>query len=281
MTEEKKQADAEVGKGDAAPIPVEAKADEKAAGPAKAPETFRVVLGEKVGMTQVYTPAGELKAVTALRVGPCPVLGVKTKDGKDGYNAVVLGYGERREKNVNKADGGRFKKAGVKASRLVREFRVADAAGFEMGQWVTVQGRFASGDYVDVQATSKGKGFASTIKRWDFGGGRRTHGAQAEHRAPGSLTGRRSLGRVMPGKKMGGHMGQETITVQKVEVIEVDAANNTIYLNGSVPGARGSFVTIQETVKKLKKRKEAQKAKGPKKDKMGNIIQEGGKKGKK
>lgn len=278
MTDEKKQAEADTAKAEEASTPAEAKAEEKAQGPAQAPQTFRVVIGEKIGMTQIFTPEGQLKAVTALKVGPCPVLGVKTKDGKDRYGAVVLGFGARKEKNVNKADAGRFKKAGVAASKHVKEFRLDDTAGFEVGQVVSVEGRFSTGDYVDVQGTSKGKGFASAIKRWDFGGGRASHGGQATHRAPGSLTGRRSLGRVMPGKKMGGHMGQETITVQKVEVIEVDAATNTLYLNGSVPGARGSFVTVHETVKNTKKRKVEIKVKGPKKDKMGNIISDGKKK---
>jgi large subunit ribosomal protein L3 len=283
MAEEKKQAEAEEKKAEQAEASAEAKADEKAEepkeepkGPAAAPETFRVVIGEKVGMTQVFTEKGELKAVTAVKVGPNPVLGVKTKDGKDGYDAVVLGYGEKT-KNVNKPAEGAFKKAGAKAVRHVKEFRVADTAGFETGQTVTVEGRFAPGDYVDVQGVSKGHGFASAIKRWDFGGGRNSHGGQATKRSPGSLTGRRSLGRVMPGKKMGGHYGVDTTTVQKIEVIEVDAANNTLYLNGSVPGARGSFVTVKETNKQLKRRKAEVKAKGPKKDKMGNIIS-GGKK---
>ncbi len=278
MAEEKKQADAEEKKVDETAAPVEAKAEEKAAGPAEAPKTFRIVLGEKVGMTQIFTEDGQLKPVTAVKVGPNPVLNVKTKEGADGYNAVVIGYGERKQKNVNGADAGQYKKAGVKtSSRLIKEFRLDDTAGFEAGQVVSIEGRFAAGDYVDVQATSKGKGFASAIKRWDFGGGRGSHGGQAKERAPGSLTSRRSLGRVMPGKKMGGHMGVETITVQKIEVIEVDAATNTLYLNGSVPGPRKGFVTVHETVKMIKKRKEVVKSTGPKKDKMGNIIQ-GGKK---
>lgn len=275
MAEEKKQADAEAKKADEAQPAVEAKAEEKDAVPAQAPESFRVVIGEKVGMTQIFTPEGQLKPVTAVKVGPCPVLSVKTKGSVDGYNAVILGYGERKERNVNKADGGQFKKSGVKAARLIKEFRVDDTKGFEAGQLVGLEGRFAVGDYVDVQGTSKGHGFACAIKRWNFGGGRGSHGGQAKKRAPGSLTSRRSLGRVMPGKKMGGHMGVDTITVQKIEVIEVDAANNILYLNGSVPGARKSFITVHETVKNLKKRKTVEKKTGPRKDKMGNIIKGG------
>lgn len=239
----------------------------------KAPATFRRILGEKVRMTQLFHPKDkQLYDVTVIKAGPCPVLAVKTADGKDGYNAVQLGFGLCKEKNVARAQLGQFKKAGVGPQKWVREFRVADPKGFEVGQVVSLDGIFKAGDYVDVQGTSKGKGFAGVMKRHNFRGLPASHGASDKQRSPGSLTSRRALGKVLCGQRMAGRMGGESVTLQKLEVVKVDAAQNLIYIGGAVPGAPGGLVSISETVKAKKFRTEPVKL-AVKKDKMGNIIQ--------
>jgi len=237
-----------------------------------APATFRVLIGEKVGMTQQFDADGECKAVTVVKAGPCRIMRVKTKESKDGYNAVLLAYGDKKEKGLNKAQLGQYKAAGTAPAKVQREFRLTDAKDFEAGQTVGLEGRFAVGDYVDVQGVSKGKGFAGVMKRHNFGGLPASHGASDKERSPGSIASRRSLGRVVPGQRMAGHMGHVTVTVHKLEVVSVEPENNLVYLNGSVPGPRGSVIVVKETTKAMKKKPAKQKAKGPKKDKMGNII---------
>jgi len=246
-----------------------------------APATFRAILGEKIGMTQVFHPKDKnLYDVTIVKAGPCPVMRVKTADGKDGYNAVQLGFGEKREKSCTKAELGQFKQAGVTPKRYVREIRVDDAKGLEAGQTVSVDQIFKIGDYVDVQGTSKGHGFAGVMKRHNFRGLPASHGASDKQRSPGSLASRRSLGRVLPGQRMAGQYGDATETSIKLEVVQVDAEQSLIYIGGAVPGVRGGFVTIFETAKAKKFRTEPQKL-AVKKDKMGNIIKPGAKPGKK
>lgn len=245
----------------------------EATGTKTAPETFKTILGEKVGMTQVYHPKDkQLYDVTVVKAGPCPILRVKSADGKDGYNAVQLGFGEKKEKNIAKSVLGQFKKAGAAPQRFVREVRVPDTKGLEQGQVVTAAGAFKSGDYVDVQGVSKGKGFAGVMKRHNFLGMPASHGASDKERSPGSLASRRSLGRVLPGQRMAGHMGAETVSSLKIEVVLVDPEQNLIYVNGSVPGPKGGLVTVSQTVKAKKVRTEIQKL-AVRKDKMGNIIQ--------
>lgn len=242
-----------------------------------APATFKTILGEKVGMTQVYHPKDKgLYDVTIVKVGPCRVMAVKTVDSKDGYNAVQLAYGERKEKNVPKAQLGQYKKAGIAPARWIKEVRVKDAKGFEVGQLVKADTAFKDGDYVDVQGVSKGKGFAGTMKRHNFRGMPASHGASDKERSPGSLASRRALGRVLPGQRMAGHMGAETVTSLKLELVKIDAEKGLFYVNGSVPGPVGGLVTVHETVKAKKVRTEVQKL-TVRKDKMGNIIS-GGKK---
>ena len=241
-------------------------------GAKKAPATFRAILGEKVGMTQVFHAKDKgLYDVTIVKAGPCRVLRVKTADSKDGYNAVQLSYGERKEKNIPAPSLGQFKKANVPPARFIKEIRLNNIAGLEAGQIVTVDTGFKAGDYVDVQGISKGKGFAGVMKRHNFRGLPGSHGASDKERSPGSLASRRSLGRVLPGQRMAGHMGHETVTMQKLEIVQIDAEKNLVYVNGSVPGPRGGFVTIHETVKAKKARTEIQKP-TIRKDKMGNII---------
>ena len=231
----------------------ESKEDKKSEAPAKAPESFRILLGEKIGMTQIFTEDGECRSVTEVKAGPCRIMRVKTKDGADGYSAVVLAYGERSKKNINKPDLGQFQAAGIGPARLVKEMRVDDTKDFEKGQRVDLAGRFVAGDYVDVQGTSKGKGFAGVMKRHNFKGMPASHGSSDKERSPGSIASRRSLGRVLPGQRMAGHMGRVTVTVQKIEVVAVDAENHRVYLNGSVPGPKGAFIVLRETSKKIKR----------------------------
>jgi large subunit ribosomal protein L3 len=238
----------------------------------KAPATFRAILGEKIGMTQIFHPKDQnLYGVTIIQAGPCPILRVKTADSKDGYNALQLGFGAIKDKSRNKAELGQFKAAGVPAQKYVREIRIPDAKGFEAGQTVSVDAIFKTGDYVDVQGVSKGIGFAGVMKRHNFRGLPGSHGASDKKRSPGSLASRRSLGRVMPGQRMAGHAGHETISTIKIEVVAVDPEKNLIYVAGAVPGPRGGLVTIFETVKNKKARVEIVRS-TIKKDKMGNII---------
>lgn len=241
----------------------------------RAPAGFRALIGEKLAMTRVFTEAGESRSATVVRAGPCPVLRVKTTDSKDGYNAVLLGFGARPEKGVNKPEAGQFKKFGVSPVRWLKEVRVPDAKACKEGQIVDLAGRFSPGDYVDVQGVSKGHGFAGVMKRHGFRGLPASHGASDKQRSPGSLTSRRSLGKVLKGQRMAGHFGAQTVTSHKIEVVSVDEANHLIYLDGSVPGARGSQVLIRETVKP-RKRYVAPKKPSVLRDKMGNIIKGAG-----
>lgn len=248
-------------------------------GAKKAPATFRAILGEKVGMTQVYHPKdNNLYDVTIVKAGPCPVLRVKTAESADGYNAVQLGFGSAKEKSCSKAELGQFKKAGVAPQKHVREVRVADVKGLEAGQVVTPDVPFKAGDYVDVQGVTKGRGFAGVMKRHHFRGLPASHGASDKQRSPGSLASRRALGRVMPGQRMAGHKGDETFTSIKLEVVKIE--DGLMYIAGSVPGPRGGLVTVLETAQTKKFRTEA-KLPTVRKDKMGNIIKPGAKPGKK
>lgn len=242
-----------------------------ATGVKKAPATFRAILGEKIGMTQIFHPKdNNLYGVTVIKAGPCPVLRVKTAASKDGYDAVQLGFGITKDKSCSKAELGQFKAAGVGAQKFVREIRAANLTGMEAGQTVTCE-IFKTNDYVDVQGVSKGIGFAGVMKRHNFRGLPGSHGASDKKRSPGSLASRRSLGRVMPGQRMAGHAGAEITSTMKIEVVAVDADKNLIYVAGAVPGPRGGLVTIYETVKNKKVRIDTVKS-TIKKDKMGNII---------
>jgi len=245
----------------------------------KAPATFRAILGEKIGMTQIFHPKDQNYCdVTIVKAGPCPILRVKTADSKDGYNAVQLGLGAHKEKSCSKSQLGQFKKAGVPAMRYVREIRVDDVKGLEAGQTVTVDVPFKTGDYVDVQGICKGKGFAGVMKRHNFKGLPASHGASDKQRSPGSLASRRSLGRVLPGQRMAGHLGNVATSTMKIEVVMIEPEKNLVYLMGAVPGPKGGLVTIFETAKSKKFRTEIVKS-TIKKDKMGNIIKAAAKPG--
>ncbi len=206
----------------------------------------KAILGKKIGMTQFFRADGTMIPVTVIEAGPCPVVQKKTV-ANEGYDSVQLGFAELRDKLANKPRKGHFAKANLKAMRYLREFRLEDAASYEVGQIVKAD-VFAEGDKVDISGTSKGHGFQGVVKRHHQGRGRMTHGSHF-HRAPGSMSACSDPSRVFKTKNLPGHMGSEHVTVQNLEVVRVDAERNLLLIKGAVPGAKGSFVTVKSTVK--------------------------------
>ena len=206
----------------------------------------KAILGKKIGMTQFFRADGTMIPVTVIEAGPCPVVQKKTV-ANEGYDSVQLGFAELRDKLANKPRKGHFAKANVKAMRYLREFRLEDAASYEVGQIVKAD-VFAEGDKVDVSGTSKGHGFQGVVKRHGQGRGRMTHGSHF-HRAPGSMSACSDPSRVFKTKNLPGHMGSEHVTVQNLEVVRVDAERNLLLVKGAVPGAKGGLVTVRSTVK--------------------------------
>lgn len=204
------------------------------------------ILGRKLGMTQVFTPEGVVVPVTVIQAGPCVVLQKKDADN-DGYESIQIGFEDKKEKNANKPEIGHAKKAETAPKRYVKEIRGVDLGAFEVGQEIKAD-LFAEGEYVDVTGTSKGKGFQGVIKRHNQSTGPQSHGSRY-HRGPGSM-GSIAANRVMKGKKLPGHMGKETVTLQNLQVIKVDAERNVILVKGSIPGPKNSFVTVKSAVKK-------------------------------
>ena len=196
-------------------------------------------LGKKIGMTQIFREDGIVVPVTVVEAGPCVVTQVKTKE-TDGYEAVQLGFGEVKRRN--KPLSGHLKNS--RLSRYLREVATDDTSEFEVGQTVGVD-IFEAGEKVDVIGISKGRGFAGVMKRWNFGGGPRTHGQSDRMRAPGSIGGGTTPGKVYKGLKMGGHMGNRRITVKGLEIIEIDAERNLLMIKGGIPGATNSLVHIR------------------------------------
>ena len=207
------------------------------------------ILAIKVGMTQIFNEAGELVPVTVLQACPCAVTQVKTVDN-DGYDAVQVGFVDKRNKLVNKPQKGHFEKAGVSYKRYVREFRFENAAEYKLADEIKAD-IFAEGDRVDVTAISKGKGFQGAIKRHGQSRGPMAHGSKY-HRHAGSNGACSDPSRVFKGKKMAGHMGSVQVTVQNLDVVRVDVENNVILVKGAVPGPKKSLVTLKETVKASK-----------------------------
>ena len=206
----------------------------------------KAILTTKVGMTQVFSEDGVLTPVTVLQAGPCVVPHVKTVEN-DGYSAVQVGFGDIREKLVNKPKKGHFAKAGVTAKRFLKEFRLEDAESYTLGQEIKAD-VFAAGDKVDATAKSKGKGFQGAIKRYGQSRGPMAHGSKY-HRHAGSNGSATTPGRVFKGKHMPGHMGAVRVTVQNLEVVSVDAEKNLILVKGAVPGPKKSLVMLKESVK--------------------------------
>jgi len=207
------------------------------------------ILGKKLGMTQIFDETGKVIPVTVIEAGPCSVVQKRTPE-IDGYTAIQLGFGTIKEKNVNKPMKGQFEKAGVKPTRYLREFRFPEAEEYQVGQEVKAD-MFAAGEYVDVTGLTKGKGYAGVIKRWGFSRGPMSHGASLRHRPTGSLGGR-TPARVFPGRKMSGRLGNERVTIQKLQVVKVDSDRNLILIKGSVPGIKGALVEVKKTVKNVK-----------------------------
>ncbi|CAM3763524.1 MULTISPECIES: 50S ribosomal protein L3 [Paenibacillus] len=204
------------------------------------------ILGRKLGMTQVFTAEGNVIPVTVIEAGPCVVLQKKDLEN-DGYEAIQLGFSDKKENNANKPEAGHAKKANTAPKRYVREIRGVDLASVEVGQELKAD-VFAEGEFVDVTGISKGKGFQGVIKRWGQSRGPMSHGSRY-HRGPGSM-GSIQANRVPKGKRLPGHMGHDTVTIQKLEVVKVDAERNVILVKGSVPGPKKGFVQIKQTVKK-------------------------------
>ncbi|MGZ7445856.1 50S ribosomal protein L3 [Paenibacillus sp. TH7-28] len=204
------------------------------------------ILGKKLGMTQVFTAEGNVIPVTVIEAGSNVVLQKKDVEN-DGYEAIQIGYSDKKEARANKPEVGHAKKAGATPKRYVREIRGVDLAGYEVGQEVKVD-IFAEGEFVDVTGISKGKGFQGVIKRWGQSRGPMAHGSRY-HRRPGSM-GSIQANRVPKGKRLPGHMGHETVTIQNLEVVRVDAERNVLLVKGSIPGPKNSFVKIKQTIKK-------------------------------
>ena len=206
------------------------------------------LIGKKIGMTQLFDEKGNVIPVTVLEVGPCAVVQKKTTE-KDGYNAVQLGFGDMKVNRVNKPMKGHFAKADVAPKKVLKEFRLADTDSVNVGDIIKAD-VFAAGEKVDVCGTSKGKGYAGAIKRWNFGRLKETHGTGPVARHQGSMGACSDPSRVFKGKKMPGHLGAEKVTVQNLDVVKVDAENNLIAVKGAVPGAKGGYVVITNAVKK-------------------------------
>ena len=204
------------------------------------------LIGRKVGMTQIFDEAGKVIPVTVIEAGPCVVAQVKTEE-TDGYTAVQLGYGDIKEKKLNKPTKGHFTKVNVTPKKHLREFRLDSVEGLAVGQELKAD-VFAVGDKLDIQGTSKGKGFQGVIKRHGQSRGPMGHGSMY-HRRPGSMGPTSTPGRVFKGKKLPGHMGVETVTIQNLEVVRVDLDKNVILVKGSVPGNKGAILKLKSSVK--------------------------------
>lgn len=206
----------------------------------------KAIIGKKIGMTQIFTENGTVIPVTVVEAGPCVVVQKKTMD-VDGYEALQLGYGEAKERRVNKPVKGHFDKYGVEYKKVIREFKLDDYAAFETGQVIKAD-MFEVGDKVDVSGKSKGKGFQGAIKRHGQQRGPMAHGSKY-HRSPGSMGASAYPARVMKGKKMPGQMGNKNVTALNLEIVQVDAENNVLLIKGAVPGPKGSLVSIKSSVK--------------------------------
>lgn len=205
------------------------------------------IIGKKLGMTQIFNEDGSVIPVTVIEAGPCFVTQKKTAE-TDGYDAVQLAFEDIREKLVNKPAAGLFKKAGVSAKRHLKEFRLEDISGLNVGDVVAAD-TFASGEKVDITGTTKGHGYSGVVKRWNCHKLRMTHGVGPVHRQPGSMGANSSPSRIFKNKKMAGQYGNEQATVLNLEVVKVDTEKNLIAVKGAVPGAKGGIVFIRNSVK--------------------------------
>lgn len=205
------------------------------------------LIGKKIGMTQLFDENGKVIPVTVVEAGPCTVVQKKTVEN-DGYAAVQVGYGDVKVTRVNKPEAGHFKKANVAPKKVLREFRLEDTDALNVGD-VLKADVFAAGDRVDVVGTSKGKGTAGAIKRWNFSRLKESHGTGPVARHAGSLGACSDPSRVYKGKKLAGHLGAERVTIQNLDVVKVDVENNLIAIKGAIPGPKGGIVILADTVK--------------------------------
>lgn len=206
----------------------------------------KAILGKKIGMTQVFTEDGQLIPVSVIQAGPCQVVQKKTEE-VDGYTAVQVGYEDKKERRANKPEKGHFQKANVPVKKYLKEFKLDNAAELNVGDELTVE-QFADGDILDVTGTSKGHGFAGTIKRWGTHRGPMTHGSHY-HRGPGSLGACSDPSRVFKGKKMPGHYGVVKVTIQNLDLVKIDKERNLLLVKGSIPGPKGGLVVVRNAVK--------------------------------
>ena len=207
---------------------------------------MKTIIGRKIGMTQIFDETGKVIPVTVIEAGPCVVAQVKSVE-TDGYNAIQLGFGDVKESKLNRPEKGHFKKANLSLKKHLREFRMDSLEGINVGDEIKVD-TFIVGDRIDVQGTSKGKGFQGVIKRHGQSRGPMGHGSMY-HRRPGSMGPTSTPGRVFKGKKLPGHMGRVTVTIQNLDVVKVDLDKNAILVKGSVPGAKGAILKLKTSVK--------------------------------
>ncbi len=206
----------------------------------------KAILGKKLGMTQLFDETGKIVPVTVVEAGPCYVSQVKTVEN-DGYEAVQVGFCDLKEKHTNKPMKGHFDKAGISAKKYLKEFKLENAASMNVGDEIKVD-VFVAGDKIDVTGTSKGKGFQGAIKRWGAHRGPMAHGS-GYHRGAGSMGACSSPSRVYKGKKLAGHMGTDTVTIQNLDVVSVDAEKNLLLVRGAIPGPKGGLVIVKNAVK--------------------------------
>ncbi len=206
------------------------------------------IIGKKIGMTQIFDANGKVVPVTVVEAGPCPVTQKKTMEN-DGYESVQLGFQDVKVERLTKPLKGHFAKADVAPKKVLKEFRLSDISGVNVGDVIKAD-IFAVGDMVDVTGTSKGKGTAGAIKRWNFSRLKETHGTGPVARHAGSLGACSDPSRVYKGKKLAGHLGHEKVTVQNLSIVKIDAENNLIAIKGAIPGPKGSYVVIKDTCKK-------------------------------
>ncbi len=206
----------------------------------------KAILGKKLGMTQLFGEDGVLIPVTVIEAGPCRVIQKKTAEN-DGYDAVQVGFLEKKEKHTTKPLQGHFKKAGTGFMKYLKEFKLDNAAEMNVGDEIKAD-VFAEGEAVDVTGISKGKGYAGTVKRWGTHRGPMTHGS-GYHRGPGSMGACSTPSRVMKGKKLAGHLGVEKVTIQNLSIVKIDAEKNILAIRGAVPGPKGGLVIIKNSVK--------------------------------
>ncbi len=207
----------------------------------------KAIIGKKLGMTQIFDEKGNVIPVTVIEAGPCVVAQKKTSE-KEGYDALQLGFMDVKEKHLNKPEIGHFTAAGVAVKKHLKEFRLADCSGYNVGDTISVD-TFAAGDKVDVTGITKGHGYSGVVKRWNCHKLRMTHGVGPVHRQPGSMGANSSPSRIFKNKKMAGQYGNEQITILNLKVVKIDTENNLIAIKGAIPGAKDGIVFIRDSVK--------------------------------